>query len=190
MRAKKVNEDVSAILAPKEHTEIIREVLWDYENYSQLRRFIYEILDKLNEKGISVDKHQEQIRKILMEVFDNSLDEVYDFASMGDTTNESIKDTLKPKKKEDIISTLREAGWDEIILKDGKTLWLIEEDIPGMAGETMTIYSLVDENGNKYPLNNKILDEFPFEMNDRIELVQLMDDAAQTNYNNAIAYVK
>jgi hypothetical protein len=94
-------------------------------------------------------------------------------------TNEALGDIFRPKDKEEILSDyiafLREEGWDEMELKDGRSVWLIQEEFPGMVDETVTAYKIFVEDGEEYWLNNDTLDKLPFKMDDRIELVQLMD---------------
>ena len=99
---------------------------------------------------------------------------------------ESLEDTFQPKSKEDIVADLRGSEWDEIELQDGRSMWLIEEDFPGMAGESVTWFKLVDDEGNEHSLSNETLDKFPFHRGDREELVRLMDDTMDDNHAAAV----
>jgi len=192
MYAKRVHENV---LAPKSKTEILSSLMaWDdywsdileilnkkyraipkgtftEDNYDELRESVFKFLKNVGEYFTDTD---------LMEIIEDwEYQKVY----------ESIGDTLKPKDSSDIRQELDNIG-DEIILRNGKSVWLIQQTYPGMAGEDMEILTIVDENGEAWPLNNETLDALDFDWDDRKELVELMNQSYLTNNNNAIAYVK
>jgi len=193
MRGKYIKEE--QVFQPKGKEEIIDDML-NIDFVWPITNSIRKVVEKIPIESFTLEELREIVNQsvnIATEYFNDVLLE--DFFEDNETgyfedVDESLDSTFKPKSKEAIIQELRDDGWEEIVLKDGRSVWLMEMDYPGMAGESMTVLSIVDEDGKQWPLNNETLDAFPFEWSDRKELVELMDDSYQTNYNNAIAYVK
>jgi len=182
MRAKCIREDLS-FLKSKDSLQVITEYADEYM-WNNLADMMRNFFHTLNEKGISkeyIQENYEKIYNILTEAFQQPLSYMLDVEMDSSEVLESLEDTLKPKDLNKIIAILQEEGWDEMELTDGRRVWLIEKTYRGMAGEPQESYTLFTEDGKEYPLNNETLDELPFSMDDRQELVQFMDDWAESS---------
>jgi len=199
MRAQYITEESTFSPFQAKSEEEVWKSFRDYANtfaWNTIGDEITGFFERLASNGISYDfilNNEEQILKVF-------LNEIYGSASHAievdledrvrfkdeEEIDESLEDTFRPKSKEAIIKSLRDGEWDEFTLKDGRSLWLVEMNFPGMAGESVSWYSLVDENGEEHSLSNETLDSFPFTMDDRIELVRLMDDTMEDNHQAAV----
>lgn len=163
MRAQNVNES-SPIFKPKKEEDIIEEYFGHFNDDFAI--VIDDILSTLGEH-ISVKDNKEDIRKGMLKSFENTLDYYIDNIDL----NESLGDVLKPKSMKDIVDELSRAQEvNEYILKDGRKAWVFEKYFKDYGG----FLAMVDENGKKYLVDNDILNLF--EMNDRIEIVEWLDN--------------
>jgi len=183
MRAHYITEEI--ILRPKDKDNILNDLI-NIDTAEPIVDGLRNVVDSIPDRTFTFSEIEDllkQLSTMALEYF------VGTQLSDWEYLVESLSDTLKPKDEADIRQELNNIG-DEIILKDGKSVWLIQQSISGMAGEPVEILTIVDDNGKSWPLSNETLDTLDFEWDDRRELVELMDDSYQTNYNNAIAYVK
>jgi hypothetical protein len=199
MIAKYIKEELS-MFKSKDNFQIIEEYVNQYV-WNNAGDWLHIFFQTLEDKGISrefINENEEKIIDIFTEVFTGVLSYMIEVEMepmspeefMKKRMSESLEDTFQPKSREEIVDFLREEEWDEFELEDGRQAWLIEDSFPGMAGETVTVYKIFVDDGSEYTLNNDTLDELPFTMDDRMGLIELIDDTNEENYNNAIAFVK
>ena len=74
------------------------------------------------------------------------------------------------------------------ILTDGREIEMVEQSMPGMAGEPMTVHTFIDTKSGKKlsyrDIKNLLNDE------DRLEIRDVLDDDAESNNTSAINWVK
>jgi hypothetical protein len=102
---------------------------------------------------------------------------------------ESLEDILKPKSKEEIEKALDKIDAYKVILKDGRRAWIYEEYMRGMAGESVALLTMTDENGKQISLYTKILKEL-FTEKDYKEIKEWLDNVTRGNYNSAVSWVR